>query len=377
MEVVGRQIAIQTAVALIVLSCAFPASGQTAHSREGESDAAAEVELQNAISLTRQGHFAEAIPHFIAVRGRVRDEYAASFNLALCYVGTSKYEQAIKVLDEIRFHGRTTPDVESLLAQAFIGAGKQEEAFAAAQKLAHLAPKNEKLFLLITDACMESGDYELGLKISELGLRELAGSARLLFEHGMFFAQLDQTDAAKRDLQRVMALAPHTDITYIASAQKSLFEGDVAQAVRVARDGITRGLQHFMLLTIYGEAVLRAGIGPGQPEFTEAQHALEKAVTEHANYASAQIALGKVLLMEGQVEDAIAHLETGRQLDPKNPAVYSNLAVAYRRHGDEKEAREMLDVLAKLNQQQAEKISTAPGETKRGYAASLPAEKPK
>src|SRR5215475_2800101 len=141
MEVARRQIAIQTAVVLIVLSCAFLASGQTAHSREGESDSAAEVELQTAIRLTRQGHFAEAIPHLIAVRGRVHDEYAASFNLALCYVATSKYEQAIKVLDEIRVHGRTTPEIESLLAQAFIGAGKQEEAFAAAQRSAHLAPK--------------------------------------------------------------------------------------------------------------------------------------------------------------------------------------------------------------------------------------------
>src|SRR5262249_36307 len=245
-------------------------------------------------SLTRQGHFAEAIPRFIAVRGRVRDEYAASFNLALCYVGTGQYKQAIKVLNEIRVHGRTTPEIESLLAQAFIGAGKQEEAFAAAQRSAHLAPKNEKLYLLVADACMESGDYELGLKISELGLRELPGSARLLFEHGMFFAQLDQVDAAKRDLERVVALAPRTDVAYIAAAQPGVVEGDVGQAVRGAREGIVRGPQHFMLLTIYGEAVLRAGIGPGQPEFTEAQRALEKAVTEHANYASAQIALGKV-----------------------------------------------------------------------------------
>src|SRR5207237_5008945 len=175
-------------------------------------------------------------------------------------------------------HGKTTAEVESLLAQASIGEGDQQQALVAAESAAHLAPKNEKLYLLTTDACMENGDFDLGLKIAELGLRELPRSARLLFEHGMFLAQLDVVNEAKRDLQRVIALAPGTDIAYIAAAQRSLFEGDVVQAVRAAREGIQHGNQHFMLLTLYGEAVIRAGIGPDQPEFHDAQVALERAV---------------------------------------------------------------------------------------------------
>ena len=46
------------------------------------------------------------------------------------------------------------------------------------------------------------------------------------------------------------------------------------------------------------------------------------------------------------------------------------LAAVYRRRGDIQQAQNMLEVLAKLNQAQAEKIRAAPGDRKAGYAGS-------
>src|SRR6266496_1416689 len=50
----------------------------------------AEQELQKGTALTRAGSFPEAIPHLLAARGRASNNYAASFNLALCYVATGQ-----------------------------------------------------------------------------------------------------------------------------------------------------------------------------------------------------------------------------------------------------------------------------------------------
>ena len=61
------------------------------------------------------------------------------------------------------------------------------------------------------------------------------------------------------------------------------------------------------------------------------------------------------------------HLEIARNLGPNNPAVYSQLATAYRKAGDLPKAQDALATLAKLNQEQAEKIRTAPGDRKAGY----------
>ena len=313
-------------------------------------DTQAEAELQQGTALTRSGKFAEAIPHLVASRGRVANNYAASFNLALCYVATGQSQRAIPVLTDLRASGHENAEVNNLIAQAYIG--------------------DEKLYMFVADACMAKQNYALGLQIVDLGLNNLPNSARLHFERAMFLSLLDQFDNAKKDFELARSLAPDSDIAFLAAAQESMFEGNIAEAVRVARDGISKGHENFMLLTLLGEALLRSGIAPGQPEFEEARRALEKAVSQRADYANSQLTLGKLYLMEGQLNDAIIHLEAARQLNPGNTAIYSNLATAYRKQGKNSQAHDVLEMLAKLNRAQAEKIRDAPGDRKSSYAGT-------
>ena len=373
-------IRLRPAVIAIFVACIFfcqltPAHAQGGRQRGGgdSSDLDSQqgaAELQTAIGLTQRGKFREAIPHFLAAHGHVADEYLVSFNLALCYVGTGQFKPAIDLLNQIRSEGRAAAEVQDLLTQAYVGNGQQAEAFIAFQYAAKAAPKDEKMYVRDSEACIDGGAYDLGLKIANLGLQHLPNSGRLHFERGILLVQLDQLDDARRDLAQVATLSPGTDIAFIAAAQKSLLDGDVTEAMRIAKEGIQKNHSHFMLLTIFGEASLRAGVQPGQPEFAEAEAALEKAVAENPNYPSSQIALGKIYILENRIDDAIARLNAGRQLDPQNPAVYSNLAAAYRKNGDLQHEAEALATLASINKAQAEKIATAPGGTRAGYGTS-------
>jgi thioredoxin-like negative regulator of GroEL len=74
--------------------------------------------------------------------------------------------------------------------------------------------------------------------------------------------------------------------------------------------------------------------------------------------------------MEGKLEDAIGYLDSARELDPRNPAIYAALAAAYRKAGDARNEQAMLDQLAKLNAQEKESIGSAPGDRKAGYAGN-------
>jgi cytochrome c-type biogenesis protein CcmH/NrfG len=125
-----------------------------------------------------------------------------------------------------------------------------------------------------------------------------------------------------------------------------------------------------MLLALYGEAVMLSGVEAGSQEFAEARAALEQAVALSPTYVSARLTLGKLYLMEGRMDDAVVQLNVARELDPKNSAVYSNLARAYRRRGDTARAEEMLAILAKLNKEEVERIRNAPGDRKAGYMAN-------
>jgi tetratricopeptide (TPR) repeat protein len=334
-------------------------------------DAHAEEELQKGTALTRQGAFAEAIPHLLAARGRLANDYAAGFNLALCYVATGQAKLALPILNDLRTHGHDNAEVNNLLAQAYVGDSQDQQALDAFRHAASLQPSNEKLYSFVADACTAKENYMLGLQVVDLGLSHLPNSARLHFERAMFLSSVDQFDRAKKDFELARSLAPDSAIAFIAASQEAMFQGNVAQAVIAAREGIGKGHENFMLLTLLGEALLRSGITPGQPEFDEARNALEKSVAERSNYPSSQLALGKLYLIAGRSDEATTHLEIARQLNPANTAIYSNLAIAYRKQGKLPQAQDALATLAKLNQAQAEKIRAAPGDLKAGYAGTV------
>jgi tetratricopeptide (TPR) repeat protein len=310
------------------------------------------------------------MPHLLAARGRVSNEYAASFNLSLCLVATGQPTQAIPILTGLRAAGHDTADVNNLLAQAYVGVGQNQKALKAFEEASKLAPENEKLYLFVADACMGKQEYAVGLEVVDWGLDHLPNSAYLHYQRGMFLALLDELDAGKKDFDQARGLAPETDIAFVAAAQKAMFEGEALEAVRAAREGVKKGHHDYLLLTLLGEALLRSGISPGQAEFKEAQEALERSAAERPNFAGSQLALGKLALLDNRMDDAIAHLETARELNPNDASVYSNLAAAYRKRGDLQQAQNMLAVLRNLNEAQAEKFRSTPEDQKAGYAGS-------
>jgi tetratricopeptide (TPR) repeat protein len=320
----------------------------------------AQQELLSGIALTRNGQFAQAIPHFLAARGQVTDTFALDFNLSLCYVGTRQFQPAIAILTSIHDAGRHAAEVKNLLAQAYVGDRQPEPALKALEEAARLSPKDEQLYLLVSEACLDEGLPDLGVQILAVGLGNLPNAPRLLFERGLTRSRLEQTDLAEEDFQAVRKLAPGSDIAYIADAQQALLSGDMPEAIRACRQGIAAGHSHFLLLTMLGEALLRSGATPASgQDFAEGQAALERAVQLRPNYSSARISLARFYLLSGKVDDAILHLEEARQRDPRNRAIYTALAEAYRRAGRADQAKQTLAALSELNRLEIERIRLA------------------
>lgn len=328
----------------------LPAEQQTQ-----ESSSQAENELQAGIALSRSGRFTDAIPHFLAARGHVSEEYAAEFNLALCFVGIGEFQKAIPILIALRNGGHENAGVENLLSQAYVGNDQAKQAFEAFQRAAAFTPKDEKLYLLVAAAFLERQDYGQGLRVVESGLRELPGSAKLHYELGYVLWQLEEPVLARPEFERATSLAPNSAVGYLAAAQESFMLGNLAAAAQIARTAIREGAADYQLLALLGDALIQAGASPGKPEFSEAKEALEKSIGEHPRYSSSHIALGRLLLQEGRVDRAVEHLELGRQLAPENPAPYMLLATAYRKRGQIEQERAMLAIVAKLNEEQAQR----------------------
>lgn len=357
------------ASAFLGVSQPAPAQGRGRQSQSaGQQD---QADLQTAIDLTRAGKFQQAIPLLLNLQQQGLNQYVVGFNLALCYVGVAQYQAAIRQLTNLIASGRADEQIQNLLAQAYIGAGDQPHAQAAFNAAAALAPKDEKLYLFIADACLQSSMNDFGMNVVDAGLQHLPRSAPLHFDRAMLLIQLDRLDDARTELRGVTALAPGSDVAYIAATQEALFAANVPQALRVAHEGIRKGHRHFMLAALYGEAVLRAGLEPADPEFSEALATLERTASQYPDLPTVQLTLGKLYLAGQRYADAINRLDLAREMDPRNPAVYASLAIAYRRTNQPEREQEALALLARLNKEQADRIASAPGETKMGYSARI------
>jgi predicted Zn-dependent protease len=344
--------------AAVFLVAPFPSFGLAqAHqlrtpSHQGQPQSDPGSELQAGTDLTQHGRFAEAIPHLLAARGHVANEYAASFNLALCYVATSQPKLAIPVLEQLQREKSATAAVWNLSAQAYVGDAQPDKAFSAVQRAAEITPDDARLYSYVSDACMAASNNDLGLKVVDLGLHNVPRSARLHYERAVFLTNLDRFDEAKKDFQLARELGTNADIGYLAAVHESLIQGNLDTSIRVARQAISEGKDNYILLSLYADALFRAGAYAGSSNFSEAERAAEKSVAQKTDYAPSRITLAKLYRIGGRLDDSISQLEAARKLDPHNPAVYSNLATAYRLKGDRANAHKALAVLESLNRKQ-------------------------
>jgi predicted Zn-dependent protease len=350
----GSRLACGTVLIVVTLLCeakvqgAVPRSDAASEGDTSQSAAGAETDLQRGIDLAKKDLFPEAIPFLVRAREEAPENYAAGFNLALCYLGVDEFKQAIKILDELKGSWHNTAAVNNLLSQAYVGDGQPELAFNALQEASRQTPKDEKLYAFVADACTDHYAYGLGLRVVDLGLQQLPESARLHYERAVFLARLDRLEEARPEFQLASKFAPGSDIAYLALIQENLYEDKFSEALSLIRKGIESGHRDYQMLALQGTVLMQAGVVPGQPGFTEARGALEASVVANPGYSTSQIALGKLYLMEGRAGDAVAHLEVGRRLEPQNPAVYTSLARAYRQLGEHEKAQESLAKLAKL-----------------------------
>lgn len=332
-----------------------PAPVQAASGRAAPADAQhdeARDELRRGTELTRSGALGEAIPHLLAAQAAGADAYATGVNLAICYVGIGANAKAIPLLESLRSSGYRTATTATLLVQAYIAGGRLKEAYELLSAAADTAPPDEKMFAYAADACTDSRQYALGLRMMNLGLKELPASARLHYEKALFLAQLGSIEEARPEFDRAAALDSGGYIGDLARVQKDLYNDDLKAADEILERAVHSGRRDYRLLSLLGTVLLQEGAAPGDARFAEARAALEESARERPDFSATQIALGKIDSMLGQYRDAVQHLEIGRALEPMNPAVYAGLASAYRHLGEREKASQASMELGRLVRRQ-------------------------
>lgn len=316
------------------------------------------AQFQLALALATHSHYAEAIPYFDSVQKQYPDSYDAGFNLAVCYVETKQFTQAIDLLSSLKSRGHKTAELDNLLAESYHGAGQLQPEIDALREATQLDPQNEDNYLDLAALCIDHDGFDLALEVLNVGLHYRPQSDRLVFQRGIAHAMKNEFDLADKDFQLASQLAPDKNLSYVGLGVSYMQTGNVAEAIRTLRDRIKEKPADATLQYLLGKALLRSGARPGDADFAEARHALEASVKLSPAFVPSLVELAKIDLLENHVAEAVPLLEKARSLDPNDNAALSQLAIAYRRQGKPEKAKEALAALAKLNAEQRLKATT-------------------
>ena len=305
--------------------------------------------------LLNLGRAEQAAEVFQKVVERQPANAAARYNLAVAEVEASRWREAIATLALLTIGEKASPEALNLLATAQEGAGDVEAAVAALRKAAQLAPQDERHYLDLAALCLKHDAVPLALEITDVGLANIPGSARLFAMRGIVRAQLGENEKASADFEQASRLEP--DQAYgsvglsVLLSQGNRFEG----ASALLREKVRQAPGDATLNYLLADALLREGAGPELTEFGEARQVLLRAVRAKPDFARARALLGKLYLQAGETSKAAAELQLALRQEPGNRRALNQLVVALRQLG---RAEEAAAVAARLREQVEQELAS-------------------
>jgi Flp pilus assembly protein TadD len=282
--------------------------------------------------------------------------YEVAFNLTLAYVKGRHYADAIRAAREYLSQGQKKAELYNLLSQAYEGNGQTVEAYDALRAATQIDPKDENNYLDLATLCVDHANYDLGLEIVGIGVKNIPQSDRLYFQRGALLAMKGQSAQAVGDFETASKLAPNKSLPYAARGIVLLELGETSKAVVLLRQRASESPDDYMVQYVLGEALNRSGPALKSPEENEAVQALEKSVSLNPDFAASRGVLGKLLLRRNEVDRAIAELEKALELDPQETSSLYQLAQAHRRKGNLERAKELFAKVDRAKSEERDKF---------------------
>lgn len=281
---------------------------------------------QYAGCLHRLNRTTDAITQFRELL-KVSDRPAVRFNLALLELEAGRAADAIALLEPVAASERDG-DTLSLLAAAYEANKQTPQAIAALQRAIEIDPQRERHYLDLAALALEHNSLPVGQEVVAAGLKNLPQSARVLAMGGILEARAGQPDKAQEAFSAASKLDPSADFGPVGLAVTLLENNAPNEAARVLREQLRKPNPPVRARLLLAQALQRTGAPTA-----EVKNLLAAAIAADPSNAEARQMMGKALLDENALPQAIVQLESALRLDPKSKTAAYQLLTAYRRAG--------------------------------------------
>lgn len=308
-------------------------------------------QFQAGIMLAQLRKYDAAARQFKLAMNGYPDPYEAGYNLTLAYYRAQDYPAAIQTAEDLIANGNRKAELYNLLANAYERSDRTVDAYNALRTATEIAPKDENNYLDLVMLGVDHRNYDLAYDIIEIGLQNIPNSFRLRLQRGAVLAFQGQLSRALEDFEKAVKLDPSKDIPFFGMVMALMQTDQTDRAKEILRERLATHPDNYILLYAYGEMQDRIGAAPGTPEEEEAVKALKRSIELEPDMSTSRIALGRMLLRRGEVDEAIVHLEKALELNPLNLSPAYQLATAYRRKGNREKAKEYQAIFEKYKEE--------------------------
>lgn len=348
-EAAGKRLQIETGFVLHAAQCLVTQGrgNQAKELLQSLPASSAHAQLQAGILLSDSSEYRAAAHHFEQAQKDSHFSYVAGYDRVLMLIRAGLYTSAVEAARDMKTNGHETAELDELLSDAYRGAGQMQSAYDTLRNAVHLKPDRDSYYAELADICRETGKYDVGFQIIEIGLRRVPSSSSLYVQRALLELATGHMSKSAADLEQAQKLAPNHTIPSLALSVVWMQMGRNKEAISLLRGEVRQHQQDFAAWYLLGKALLRTtSTGSTVPESMAAfRHSIEL----KADYAPSREALGKLLLDAGKTDKAIHELELAVKIDPSAHAALYQLMLAYRRLGDTGREKKIAAMIRKRN----------------------------
>ncbi|MBM3734845.1 MAG: tetratricopeptide repeat protein [Acidobacteria bacterium] len=280
------------------------------------------------------------------------DDRRARFNLGLSLHEAGKQREAAAALQPLTAAPHDG-DALRLLAGVFESMGDVKRAVGLLQEAIAAQPEDERAYLHLAALCLSRDSAALGIQVLTGGLKKVTRSGKLHAARGMLHAHLGQYEPAEKDFE---AADPASAALGLAVTRQ--VQGRAGDAIPALRERLRRAPGDASSAAALARALREDGATPGSAAFDEAISALQRAVALDPRHLDARVELGKALLGAGRPDEAVIHLRTAAEADPRGRASAYLLIRALMRTKQSEEVRKQVEHYRSLLEREAPRPHT-------------------
>ena len=262
--------------------------------------------------------------------------------------GRQDYQRVRMLLEGWEQFGKDSPEWNNLAGYAEYKLGNPRLAESRLRRAIELAPAVEQYWMNIGEMFLFFDSASAAEAFFESGIHRLPESAMLHFGLAVSYLAGDaHLDEIIPHLETALQINPRFDPAFPVMCRVYHERQDwQALAQTLVRWEALSGKSPRLL---YYKALLISDSDTGAARNdAEARKLLEESIQLSPGDADVRLAMGKILLRSGHLPDGIRELEHAARIDPRNPSIHYQLAMAYRLAGEKQKGEEQIGAFQRL-----------------------------